>query len=500
MSGNNVIPKSKQLALETAVFVCGAVVMIYEIVGSRVVAPFIGTSTYVWTSLIGVILAALSIGYWYGGRLADRGASLKTLSAVIFGAGGAVALTVLLKDLVLSLIASTKLGLELEAVIAATVLFAPASVLLGFVTPLAVKIRMSSLDETGRTIGRLYALSTVGSIAGTFLAGFFLIPFVGSTRTLYLLVAALCGVALLLAPFAISRLNIGIILLFFGGIATNEALGLYLLKVADLHDFDTEYNRVRIFTTKNDAGRNVRVLAIDPKVVQSSMYLDSDEMASEYSRFYHLVAQFRPDFSETLLIGGAGYSWPKEYLRSYPGRKIDVVEIDPGMTQLARDYFRMKDDPSMKIYHEDGRTFLNSAPASKYDAVFVDAFNSLFTIPFHLTTVEAVTEIRRTLKPDGVAIVNIGGAIKGPRSDFMHAEVEVYRHVFRNVEVYKVRPERGADESQNLIIVASDGELDVAPRNETMARLLASKTEVVTLTPAELTDDRAPVEYLNRQR
>src|SRR5215203_266420 len=133
--------KTHGISLDAVVFVCGAVVMIFEITGSRVLAPYIGTSTYIWTSLIGVILGALSLGYWLGGRMADRVPKAEVLAALI--------------------------------------LFAPAGIALGFVTPYAVKLRMGSLGEAGRTVGRLYALSTVGSIAGTFLAGFVFIPFLG---------------------------------------------------------------------------------------------------------------------------------------------------------------------------------------------------------------------------------------------------------------------------------------------------------------------------------
>ncbi len=166
--------------LELTVFVCGALVMIYEIIGSRLISPYLGASTYVWTSLIGVILGALSLGYWLGGKFADKRPDIKALTSVIFLAGGLVSVTILLKDLILSFITQAPIGLELKSMFAALLLFAPASVLLGFVTPYAVKLKMSSLKDSGKTVGRLYALSTVGSILGTFLAGFFLIPFVGS--------------------------------------------------------------------------------------------------------------------------------------------------------------------------------------------------------------------------------------------------------------------------------------------------------------------------------
>jgi len=233
-----------RFALELAVFVCGALVMVYEIIGSRIVSPFIGTSTYVWTSLIGVILAALSLGYWIGGRMADRRPDVKILAAAIFLAGGAVSLTILIKDAVLSMISTAGGPLELKSVVAAALLFAPASVLLGFVTPYAVKLRTLSLEDSGKTVGRLYALSTVGSIAGTFAAGFILIPFLGSTRTLYLIAALLFAVSLLLAPFAFSRVNFITLTLFIFAVTGSELSTYYMRNVHGLIDLDTEYSRV----------------------------------------------------------------------------------------------------------------------------------------------------------------------------------------------------------------------------------------------------------------
>ena len=141
--------------LELTVFVCGALVMIYEIIGSRLLSPYLGASTYVWTSLIGVILGAVSLGYWLGGVIADKKPDLKILASVIFFAGGMVSATILLKDLILSFIAQMPFGLEVKSVAAALLLFAPASVLLGFVTPYAVKLKMSALADSGKTVGRL---------------------------------------------------------------------------------------------------------------------------------------------------------------------------------------------------------------------------------------------------------------------------------------------------------------------------------------------------------
>jgi spermidine synthase len=493
--------KKIKFILEITVFVCGAVVMIYEIVGSRLLAPYIGTSTYVWTSLIGVILAALSLGYWLGGKIADKKPDIKILASVIFLAGGAIGVTIFFKDAILSFIGISPLILEIKSVLAALLLFAPASVLLGFVTPYAVKLKMSDLADAGKTVGRLYALSTVGSILGTFLAGFFLIPFVGATRTLYVIAAALILLSILLAPFALTRTNLTLLVLFVFGIAVNEFKNYYLAATQDFHEIDTEYNTARIITTADEkSGKKIRNLTIDPSVTQSRMYLDSDELVSEYAKYYHLIRHFKPDFQNVLMIGGAGYSYPKEYLKTYPNAEIDVVEIDPQMTEIAKKYFRLTENPRLNIIHEDGRIFLNRAESNKYDAVLMDAFGSLFSVPFQLTTIESVKQISRVLKTDGAVIFNIGGALTGSSSRFLQAEYATYKKVFPQVFIFKVNPEKPDSEVQNLIMLASKSEtpLSFATGDSEISRLLAHLYDKeISADQPVLTDELAPVEYYN---
>lgn len=493
-------PPLRNFLLEITVFVCGAVVMIYEITGSRLLAPYIGTSVYVWTSLIGVILAALSLGYWLGGRAADKKPDVKILASVIFLAGGAVALTIFLKDLILSFVALSPFILEIKSLLAALLLFAPASVLLGFVTPYAVKLKMSDLADAGKTVGRLYAFSTVGSIFGTFLAGFFLIPFVGSTRTLYLIGASLIMLSVLLMPFALLKGNFAVLTLFVFSILISELHSFYLLKANDLHDIDTEYSRVQVFTTTDkETGRKIRNLAIDPHYTQSRMYLDSDELASEYAKYYHLIRHFKPDLNKTLMIGGAGYSFPKEYLKTYREAEIDVVEIDPQMTEIAKKFFRLEANPRLNIIHQDGRIFLNRAESEQYDAVLMDAFGSLFSVPFQLTTVEAARQISRVLKNDGIVIFNVGGALEGASSRFFQAEFTTYKKVFPQVFVFKVDSEKQDSQVQNLIIVACKSNYpSLNSQDAEISRLLSHLyNKDFSNSQPILTDELAPVEYYN---
>jgi spermidine synthase len=475
--------------------------MVYEIVGSRILAPFIGSSTYVWTSLIGVILAALSLGYWLGGRLADEKPEPKILASAILTAAALVSVTTIAKEVVLSFIAALPFWLEIKAVLAALILFAPASVALGFVTPFAVRLRMASVGDAGKTVGRLYALSTIGSIAGTFAAGFFLLPFVGSVRTLYLIAGSLFVLSLLLVPFSLSRKHVSTLLLLLLGIGASELWRQMLWRSNELIDLDTEYTRVQVYRANDTATqRPIRALSFDPFSTQSAMFLDGsgEELVFEYTRFYHLIRAVQPDFQRTLMIGGAGYSFPKSYLATYPNAELEVVEIDPGMTRIAREHFRLADDPRMSIRHEDGRVFLNNAETARYDAVLMDAFGSLFSIPFHLTTGEAVRHIDRVLKDDGVAIFNVGSAITGPASNFLQAEFRTYQQVFPYVYLFQVRPERPDTDLQNLIVLACKRQCLPASANTNDPLIDSFLTRRVEsnfpLTHPTLTDDLAPTE------
>ena len=200
------------------------------------------------------------------------------------------------------------------------------------------------------------------------------------------------------------------------------------------------------------------------------------------------------------MIGGAGYSYPKEYLKTYPNAEMDVVEIDPQMTEIAKKYFRLEENPRLKIIHQDGRIFLNNADSNKYDAVLMDAFGSLFSVPFQLTTIESVEQINRVLKPEGVVIFNIGGALEGTSSRFLQAEYATYKKVFPQVFIFKVNPEKTDSEIQNLIMLASKSETPISfeSQDAEISRLFAHlyDKEFSTNQPV-LTDELAPVEYYN---
>jgi len=481
--------------LEFAVFLCGAVVMVYEIVGSRVVAPYFGTSIYVWTSLIGVILASLSLGYWLGGKLADRKTSLKMLAYIIFGSAVFILVTVSFKELILTFLGNNFNGIMWRTLFAAILLFAPASIFLGMVSPYAVRLKIINIKTSGSTVGNLYAISTIGSIAGTFLAGFLLIPLIGTTNILYSLAVLLILLSLLLHPRFLGKND----RVFFILVFLAAAYGIYEYNTgrAAIFATDTRYNHVRIFDMPYwGNGRKVKVMMVNDEY-SSAMYPDNDSLVYEYLQFFRLAEHFNPHFKHALVIGGAAYSYPRYYLENYPGATIDVVEIDPGLTELARKYFRLEDDPHMHIFHEDGRTYLNKEK-KKYDVIFGDAYKSLMAVPFQLATLEATHHKYEMLNEDGVVIDNIISSLEGPASEFLKAEIATYREVFPQVHVFACHDPNDRHRLQSICLVAIKTEKLPAMHNadKMLDNYLGHAVEVkIPDNTIILTDDYAPVEY-----
>ncbi|GAF81716.1 unnamed protein product, partial [marine sediment metagenome] len=370
--------KIHKYILEITVFLCGAVVMTFELVGSRVLGPYFGTSIFVWTSLIGIILGSLSLGYYLGGKIADKNPKLNYLSFIIFLSSISIGLTIPIKDPLLIILQTNLTDIRIASVFASFILFSPTSVLLGMVSPYAVKLKIDNLNTSGSIVGNLYAISTTGSIVGTFLSGFYLIPQFGTNKLLILLSVTLIIISLTIFAKQFIKIKLfTLIIILFGWIMISDSNVIF--KKNGFIDIDTAYNRIWIYDY-NAAGINrlVRIMKINNEN-HSSMFIDSDELVNEYTKYYHLAKHFNPNFKKTLMLGGGGYSYPKDFLSKYPGALIDVIEIDPMVTILAKKYFNLKENSRLKIYHEDARVYLNKTQ-EKYDVIFGDAFTSHYSL------------------------------------------------------------------------------------------------------------------------
>jgi spermidine synthase len=472
-------------AIVVAVFLAGAALLGLEIASSRVLAPYFGNSLYVWGALIGVVLAGLSTGYWVGGAVADRYPTPRLLVAIL-GASALLVLAIPYVDgWVLDRIVDWDPGPRLDPLLATIFLFGVPSVFLGTVSPIAVRLKARSLEGLGRTAGRLFAISTAGSIAGTFATAFWLIPELGTDQVL-----AAAAVALMLAASGVAFVE----RLVVAG-ATGLALaGASLLAVVSLapesgatvaasqlrnwspvyrqqrddarsgsieesqsgytivHTKDSQYHRIAV--VEDDQSRYLRF----DSSFQSGMYMDDPfRTRFEYSDYLQLPLAYRPQTRRILYIGLGGGSAPKRAWRDFPATRLQVVELDPEVVDVAYKYFAVPRDPRLRIEVEDGRRFL-VAKRGPWDAIVVDAFYS-DSIPFHLATREFLQLARSRLAPGGTVTTNIIGAVRGPDSRLFRSMLRTYRAVFPSVAIHPVVSPGEHDTAgiRNVILVAGDG-------------------------------------------
>jgi len=497
------------------VFISGAVLMCLEIVGSRVLAPDFGNSIFTWGSLITVVLAALSLGYFLGGHLADRRPRRWLLSAIGLLSAAAILAVPLIGPGISDAIRAADLGRRAGPLLATLVLFFPAGVLLGMVSPFAVKLCSVQIEEIGRTAGSLYALSTAGSILGTLLTGFVLIPAIGVAAILYcsaLLMASVSVVLLItggLKRGAASAASV-LLLLLVAGQCRGVPLGT--IGIADgtlVHYRESAYHNIAVV----DVG-NRRYLCFNRQIESGIETTPPYETACGYVELLPLVRIFVPVPERILFIGGGGGVAPRAFRRDLPGAEIDVVEIDPEVVRVSRDYFhfRFDEDPLTNVYARDGREFLRNSP-DRYDIVVLDAFSIHGQVPFHLMTREFLEEVRDHLNPRGAVIMNLIGVLGGR---LLHSELRTYDEVFPAVHCFPrdYAHDDRADRLRNVMIVGSM-QAGVLSRAEVRSRAgrLVSRGMVTTkdfLARADdyapdftrdpagvlLTDDHAPVELL----
>ncbi len=485
---NKLVSELKNIRLELLVFLSGAMGMILEMVGSRVVSPYFGNSLVVWTSLIGVVLGCLSAGYYFGGKWADKNPSFDSLGKILFIGAISLGISALFKEPILSLI-QFQFGSDIMSgsLISVLVLFGPVSVIFGMIAPFAAKIRLESQEGAGKAVGALYALSTFGSISGTFLAGFYLIPTFGNTALLYGLSLGVLTLSFM-TRFKISTSEYLVSLLIIVSLLFSKNTGIFSLDV--LEDVDSQYNRILVKEIVDPNQDRLLGISTDNAGIQSAYFPDKpDELFFSYVKAYRVYEEINPDTNRALMIGGGGFSFPRYFLNRRHSNLMDVVEIDPVMTVLAKKYFRLEDSPRMKIFHQDARIFLNES-LTVYDLIFLDAFNSL-TPPPHLTTKEFMFQIKNHLTENGFVLINLVSSVKGNNSIFFNAEVDTLQEVFPYVEVYKT-DDLDDDLVQNLLIVAYKA---------SVSRKLSLGSPVVRHGGDKkiLTDDWSPVEFMTRR-
>lgn len=489
----NVLPTS-DWRLRLIVFISGAVLMGLEMTGSRVLAIHFGSSIYVWGAIIGIFLASLSLGYYLGGMLADQKPSLYLLNLLLLIAGGWLLLVPFFANRVCLGVLALNPGDRLGPLMATILLFGGPSVLLGMVSPFAVRLAARSVESMGNVSGRLYALSTFGSIVGTLITAFWLIPAIGARTLLQVLGLSLVVLPIISFPLRYRlRLLIGLVLivpiLFF----LNSRLAPVRANQTIVFETDSAYHYILIV---DDKQRNARYLQFN-NYVEGAIDLNPPyDTRVSYTNAFHLAQIFKPELKRVLIIGGGGGIGARKFVTDDQQVVVDLVEIDPLVVDLSFKYFHLVPSQRLHVYVEDGRGFVRRT-SEKYDLVILDAFTIGGQIPFHLTTKEFMHEIKQVLTPSGVVLTNINGTLRGSRSRILRSEYKTMAEVFDSIYVFPHLHdiERNRDKSLDLdrnrsvILIATNNKSSLT--RETILRLAGDLEQAgVVRTPTFLEDAR----------
>ncbi|RXK50355.1 spermidine synthase [Halorientalis pallida] len=495
---------------ELAVFVSGVVSMGLEILAGRMVAPQFGSSIYTWGSIIGVFLAALSLGYYQGGKRASRRATEERLVRVLLATGGFVAVLILAGDMLLAGLSGFPLPPRFASLPAVTILFGPPTYLLGFISPYGAEL--SKKESTGAASGHVYAVGTIGSIVGAFGATFLLIPtlsvsLIGLVFGLLLVSTSL----VILAPTfprrtVLATLVVGVLLV--GAVAVPSAG--YSVRGETVYQTQTPYQELVVA----DLG-GTRTLYLDGQPHSAMDLDDRNRHVFEYTRYFHVpflltdwtnesteAPHQSGDIDRVLFIGGGGFTGPKRFVDDYDVT-VDVVEIDPEVIRVAESYFGVEERPRLNIYNAEGREFLRTTDRT-YDLIVLDAYKK-DKVPFQLTTREFMQLTADRLDEDGILLANLISAPTGPASQFYRAEYRTMDQVYPQVYSF---PTSGGSVVQNIEVVAtksdervSQAQLEARDERRDIGIGLSTEladyqAEVETGDVPVLTDDRAPVDAL----
>jgi spermidine synthase len=483
-----------------------------ELSASRLLGNVFGTSNIVWANVIGLMLLYLTVGYFLGGRWADKSPKYSTLYKIITWAAFLSALIPLIARPILQAAAVAFAGAEaalaLGSFVSVLVLFSVPVTLLGTVSPFAIRLAVTDIQSAGRISGQIYALSTVGSIIGTFLPTLFIIPELGTTRT-FLLFAGILYITGFIGLWrqqqqaALKWLWMPVVI----GILTTIVLSGPLRPPQPgnelLYEDESAYNYIQV--VENEAGYR-SLLLNEGQGVHSVWHPDTVQFNGTWDYFLtgpYFNPNFTPDDMDSLLvIGLAAGTIPTQYQAVYGDIQMDGVEIDPGIIEAGERYFQMNDEhlPSLTTYAQDGRYILNQLDTA-YTVIGIDAYRPPY-IPWHMTTVEFFEEIRAHLQDDGVMVINVGRT--GTDRRLVDALTNTMSYVFPSIHAIDV------PRSFNTVLVATNQPTASSNLQDSLSRISADDYPILydviqrgvqAQVPIQqndilFTDDRAPVETL----
>jgi spermidine synthase len=485
-------PMAPERLLLPLVFVVGAASLGAEIAAARLLAPYFGASTIVWANTIGVVLVALSVGYWFGGRFADRHPHMRGLCLLVLAASVLIATVPFASRPFLSFSVhafdTVSLGGFAGSLLGVLLLVAVPVTLLGAAAPWAVRLTVGDVGRAGEVVGRLYAISTAGSLFGTMAAALLLIPLLGTQRTFLVFALALALVAAAGLGWRFAAVPAALVL------ALSIPAGT--IKAADtgrvLFETETVHQYARVVERPDGA----RVMELNEGQAVHSLYRPGSYLTGDYWDG-HLVLPFAARAApptRIAILGNAGGTVARSFGHFFPRTAVDAVEIDGELTDLGRRFFDLR-NRRMRLFAEDARPWLARSDES-YDAIMVDAYRQPY-IPFYLTTREFFELAREHLTPGGMVIVNVGHPEGGE---------ELERVLGRTMGAAFSRVFRYPIEATNTLLVGGDGAMSAARlgrRARSLPLLLRgpARRAAAALAPrlpggTVYTDDRAPVEWL----
>jgi spermidine synthase len=456
-------------------------------------APYVGVSLYTWTSIIGVVLAGISIGAYLGGRIADRYPRSSTLGWLLFLSGlGAFSISPLT-----NLIGGAQFHTSLmtRILMITTLIFFVPSCLLGMISPVVVKLTLNNLEKTGNVVGKIYAFSTLGSILGTFATGFFLISWMGTRYILMTMGIILIISAFIFGSFFRSKKTLTLFFFFLFLSALLPFVGLHVYATTNPEEFsfpaspiesikkmftyafkflleeeayyfkESDYYTIKLKQNiRGNNGNMLESLVLDHLVHSYTDLKDPLYIEYEYIRMYEEMVRWQAKKRtslKVLFMGGGGYTFPRFIEAKYPKATIHVVEIDPEITRVAKKYLGIPDHTQIRSFNEDGRWFvMNCKEKGTYDFIFGDAFNDL-SIPYHLTTKEFAMQLKGLLKPDGLLLANVIDSFK--KGAFMPSYIRTLEEVFGkgNVHLITLTSDYEKIGISTCVVVASPKRLDM---------------------------------------
>ncbi|ABX13031.1 spermidine synthase [Nitrosopumilus maritimus] len=432
--------------LKVLTFSSGAIVMALEIATSRILTPVFGSTIYTWGSLIGVILSGLSLGYFLGGRIADKHPKFDKICGIVFSVG----LFIVGMPFFASHVVDFSLAImpisQYTPLLATFLLLMLPSVLLGFVSPYVIKLGTKSLQKVGNMSGNLYSIATVGSIFGTFVTVFVLIPNVTVHQIIFGLGIALIASSLIGLKISPKIIAIGIVIILIVpwssfSVSTISHNGMLIFEK------ETMFSHLDII----EYGDN-RSLYLDGLRHSSMNMRDPLDLVIDYTEYFHLGMMFNPAAKDILFVGGGGFSGPKNFLALYPDTKIDVIEIDSDVIDVAKTYFNLETNPRLQIFNDDARKHLSMFD-KKYDLIILDAYATNY-VPYHLMTHEFFQLLEKRLEPNGIVVSNLIGSIEGNNSPLVRSVYKTMKETFPVSYVFPT--EEKPTFIQNIMIVSSN--------------------------------------------